>query len=123
MQHDSYRDAQRVYGWSFYSQGAKEGSQVSADAFMMKALAWFGDPDPKAGDAAARGKRLARLLGQKKSLLLLDGLEPLQFPPGKHGLGGKLKDQGLLCLLKALSASNLPASKRGLCLITSREKV
>ncbi len=31
MELDNYRGAQRVYGWSFYSQGTKEERQVSAD--------------------------------------------------------------------------------------------
>jgi hypothetical protein len=43
---DNYRGAERVYGWSFYSQGAAEGRQVSADQFIAAALTWFGDPDP-----------------------------------------------------------------------------
>jgi hypothetical protein len=51
MGQDNYRGAERVYGWSFYSQGAapEGGRQVSADQFIAAALTWFGDPDPTQG--------------------------------------------------------------------------
>jgi len=38
MGRDNYRGAERVYGWSFYSQGAAEGRQVSADPFIVGLL-------------------------------------------------------------------------------------
>ena len=37
--------------------------------------------DSNAG-VAEKGSRLARIVGQRRSLLILDGLEPLQSPPG-----------------------------------------
>ncbi len=79
LQEQDYRGAHEVYGWSFYSQGAAEGKQASADEFFQETLAWFGDPQPGAGSAVEKGHRLARLAGQHKSLIILDGLEPLQF--------------------------------------------
>jgi len=79
LQEQEYRGAHKVYGWSFYSQGAAEGKQASADEFFLETLAWFGDPQPGAGSAVEKGRRLARLAGQHKSLIILDGLEPLQF--------------------------------------------
>jgi hypothetical protein len=48
--------------------------------------------------------------------LVLDGLEPLQHPPGP--MEGQLKDSGLSALLKGLAAQNA-----GLCVVTTREKV
>ncbi len=54
MGRDNYRGAERVYGWSFYSQGAAEGRQVSADQFIAAALTWFGDPDPTQGSPCLR---------------------------------------------------------------------
>ena len=56
MARDNYRGAERVYGWSFYSQGAAEGRQVSADQFIAAALAWFGDPDPNARFTLGQGR-------------------------------------------------------------------
>lgn len=40
-----YAGARRVYGWSFYSQGAKEDGQASADTFLEETLKWFGETD------------------------------------------------------------------------------
>ncbi len=81
-----WREARRVLDWSFYSQGTEE-RVTSADRFLDYALAWFGDPDPTAGAARDRGLRLAELVRQEKTLLVLDGVEPLQHSPG-HPLAG-----------------------------------
>ncbi len=119
MAKDDYRGAEKVYGWSFYSQGAEEGKQASADEFMQETLKWFGDPRPGEGIPVEKGRRLARLVGKQKTLLILDGLEPLQYPPGEvHGFEGKLKDQGMRAFLRELTACS-----PGLCVITSRERV
>jgi DNA-binding winged helix-turn-helix (wHTH) protein len=106
-------DAQRVLGWSFYSQGAAEDRQASADPFLDHALRqWFGVENPPQ-DSWQRGEKLAELLRKERTLLILDGLEPIQFPPGPQH--GRLKDPGMVALLKELAA-NSP----GLCVCTSR---
>ncbi|MCJ7601598.1 MAG: hypothetical protein MUO63_08865, partial [Desulfobulbaceae bacterium] len=112
----NWRGAERVFDWSFYSQGTREQSAASADTFMAVALRTFGDPDPTLGSPWERGARLAGLVGKSRCLLVLDGLEPLQHPPGP--MQGKLKDQGVEALLKGLAAQNA-----GLCVVTTREKV
>jgi hypothetical protein len=112
----NWRGAERVFDWSFYSQGTREQSAASADTFMAEALRTFGDPDPTLGSPWERGARLAGLVGKSRCLLVLDGLEPLQHPPGP--MEGKLKDQGVEALLKGLAAQNA-----GLCVVTTREKV
>jgi len=76
-----HRSAQLVLGWSFYRQGTS-GDTSSADEFLDAALKWFGDPDPRLGTAWEKGERLAKLVGHRRTLLILDGLEPLQNPPG-----------------------------------------
>jgi len=107
----NYRGAQKVFGWSFYSQGAEQGKQASADEFFQETLQWFGDANPEAGSAVDKGRRLARLARQQKTLLILDGLEPLQYPPREiTGLEGKLKEL----------AGEKPGQKV-LCVITTRE--
>lgn len=111
-----WRGVVRVFDWSFYSQGTGEHRQASSDVFIDNALRWFGDPDPVAGSPWDRGARLAALVGQARALLVLDGLEPLQHPPGP--LAGKLRDQGIEALLKGLAAHNA-----GLCVVTTRERV
>ncbi len=118
MAPDNYRGARRVFGWSFYSQGTREDRQASSDEFLVQALEWFGAPETAQSKKGPWEKalRLAELIQQYKTLLILDGLEPLQYPPGP--MAGRLKDSGLQALLRQLSAHN-----PGLCIITTREKV
>ena len=67
MAADNYRGAQRVFAWSFYSQGT--GDRVtSADIFIAEALKWFGDPDPTQGSPWDKGQRLADLVRQREDL-------------------------------------------------------
>lgn len=115
-----WRGAERVYDVSFYSQGTRTAGQTenaaSADVFIQRALEHFGDPDPLKGSAHDKGARLAKLVAEKRTLLVLDGLEPLQHPPGP--MAGQLKDPALAALIKGLAAKNL-----GLCVITTRERL
>jgi tetratricopeptide (TPR) repeat protein len=113
---DDYRGARNVYGWSFYSQSAKERPAVSADLFIDSALRWFGDPDPTRGSPWDKGERLAHFVTAQRTLLILDGLELLQHNQGPHA--DELKEQSLQALLRGLAANN-----RGMCLITSRRPV
>jgi len=115
MARDNYRGAERVYGWSFFSQGTSERA-ASADLFIDQALRWFGDKDPTAGSPWDKGERLAGYLRQTRTLLLLDGLEPLQHPPGPQE--GKLKDAAMQALLVELAAQ-----QPGLCVISTRQGV
>jgi len=72
-----------------------------------------------------KAERLAERVAEARTLLLLDGVEPLQYP--RHagglagwragGLAGRLKDRGLERLLKRLA--QLPGAG-GLCVLTSR---
>ena len=107
-----YRSAELVFGWSFYRQGSSGGTS-SAEEFLDAALTWFGDPDPRMGTAWEKGERLAKLISHRRTLLVLDGLEPLQNPPGPQE--GRLRDPSLQALLKELAAFNT-----GLCVITTR---
>jgi serine/threonine protein kinase/tetratricopeptide (TPR) repeat protein len=115
MAADHYRSAELIFGWSFYRQGTS-GDTSSADDFLDAALSWFGDPDPRLGTAWEKGERLARLVVQRRTLLILDGLEPLQNPPGPEE--GRLRDPALQALLRELAAFN-----KGLCVITTRTPV
>ncbi|MBV8275426.1 MAG: protein kinase [Verrucomicrobia bacterium] len=112
---EKYRSAQLVFGWSFYRQGTSGGTS-SADEFLDAVLGWFGDPDPRLGTAWEKGERLARLVARRRTLLVLDGLEPLQNPPGPQE--GRLREPSLQALLRELAAFNT-----GLCVITTRTAV
>jgi tetratricopeptide (TPR) repeat protein len=112
---DDYLGAKRIYAWSFYSQGTTE-KNVSADPFLQHALAWFGDPLEE-GSPSAKGARLARAIkNADPTIIVLDGLEPLQFPSGAPGGSqGVLKDKGLQELLRSLAEGH-----KGLVLVTTR---
>jgi serine/threonine protein kinase len=115
MATDHYRSAELVFGWSFYRQGSS-GDTSSADEFLDAALSWFGDPDPRIGTAWEKGERLAKLVARRRTLMILDGLEPLQNPPGSQE--GRLREPSLQALLRELAAFN-----KGLCVITTRTPV
>jgi hypothetical protein len=112
MAAEHYRSAKLVFGWSFYRQGTS-GDASSADEFLEAALTWFGDPDPRIGTAWEKGERLAKRIADRRTLLILDGLEPLQNPPGPRE--GRVREPCLRALLGELAAFNT-----GLCVITTR---
>jgi hypothetical protein len=60
-----------------------------------------------------KGERLAKLVARRRTLLVLDGLEPLQNPPGPQE--GRAHDPSLQAFLRELAAFNT-----GLCVITTR---
>ena len=111
-------DGADYFDWSFYSQGTREEGGASGDAFVDAALRFFGDA--ATADSAMgpweKGARLAQLVAGRRTFLVLDGLEPLQHPPGP--LGGELKDPAVTALLKGLAGRNA-----GLCVVTTRERV
>src|SRR5204863_6667335 len=97
----------------------REQVAASSDLFLKEALAFFGDDANRAFAASPvgafdKGQRLARIVGQRRSLLILDGLEPLQYAPASP-TPGQLKDQGIAALLKGLAAAS-----HGLCVVTTR---
>ncbi|HEX7677075.1 MAG TPA: hypothetical protein VF713_03050 [Thermoanaerobaculia bacterium] len=108
-----------VLAWSFYSQGTREQLAASSDLFLNEALSFFGDAE-MAGSAAGsfdKGRRLAHLVGERRALLILDGLEPLQYAPTSP-TQGELKDQGIAALFKGLATNS-----QGLCIITTRYSI
>src|SRR5271166_5426759 len=115
MATDHYRSAELIFGWSFYRQGTS-GETSSADEFLDAALTWFGDRNPRLGTAWEKGERLAKFVAHRRTLLILDGLEPLQNPPGPQE--GRLREPSLQALLRELAAFNT-----GLCVITTRTPV
>lgn len=112
-----------AFAWSFYSQGTRDQVAASSDAFLKAALDFFADDDAdrdfaaSAASAYEKGQLLARLVSSRRSLLILDGLEPLQYAPSAS-MSGELKDQGIAVLLKGLAQQS-----RGLCLVTTRYSV
>jgi tetratricopeptide (TPR) repeat protein len=115
LSHDTWRGATRVFGWSFYSQGTRDDLQASEDPFLSAALEWFGVRHNPALNPAEKGRLLAQALTEQPTLLVLDGVEPLQHPPGV--LGGQLRAPGLQTMLDHLVHSG----QRGLCVLSSRQ--
>ncbi|HWE19137.1 MAG TPA: toll/interleukin-1 receptor domain-containing protein [Hyphomicrobiaceae bacterium] len=108
--------ATRIYGWSADSQGTGEQKNVDADGFVLKALADLGYRGKPPSDPVERSRALARLIQRERVLLLLDGLEPLQDPPGLNK--GRFKDRSLAELIKVLASQN-----PGLVVLTTRQTV
>jgi len=108
-----------VLAWSFYSQGTREQLAASSDLFLNEALGFFNAAVMACSAAGAfdKGRRLAQLVGERRALLILDGLEPLQYAPTSP-TPGELKDQGIAALLKGLAANS-----RGLCVVTTRYSI
>ena len=118
LQADGYRGAERVLGWSFYSQGSKERA-TAADEFLNWALAKL-DVKIDTTSASAKGEAIAEALMTRRVLLVLDGVEPLQHGPGPQA--GQLKDQGLRALLRRFAAAP-PRADHSLIVLTSRVAV
>jgi tetratricopeptide (TPR) repeat protein len=112
---ENHGGIERYFDWSFYSQGSGDDKTASANLFIKEALEFFGDRELAAGAASGwqKGERLAQLVAEHRTLLILDGLEPLQ-----DAKSGDLRDDGLRSVLRGLAAHN-----GGLCLVTTRQSL
>jgi hypothetical protein len=117
MAEKGWPGAEAAFGWSFYSQGSSEQQASSSDLFLAEALKFFGAPTIEGEGPHDKGRRLAACVGARRAALILDGLEPLQYPPTSP-LAGQLKDEGLSALLKSLAQTG-----KGLCVVTTRYRI
>jgi tetratricopeptide (TPR) repeat protein len=114
MAQDHFRGARRVYAWSFDRQGLRQRAS-SSDEFFAAAFRWFwGGGEPMPLDPLERASRLAARIRAERTLLVLDGVEPLQHPSGADE--GQIRDVALSTLLRDLAGYN----EGGLCLLSSR---
>lgn len=132
LQREGWFGSLRVYAWSFYSQGTKEDRQASEDTFLAHALEWFGVQCEPTLSPWDKGRLLTDAVARERTLLILDGIEPLQYPPGP--MGGQLRAPGVQSLLKHLArkATNISPSpvnagevrndraEQCLCLVSTR---
>ena len=122
LAHQDWPGCDAAFAWSFYSQGTREQLAASSDLFLKEALTFFGDDADKqfaASTAGAfeKGQRLARIVGQRRSLLILDGLEPLQYPTDSTAFKpGRTQRSGHR---EAAQGFGFAASQ-GLCIVTTR---
>jgi hypothetical protein len=117
LRDDGWRVLSTVFVHSFYSQGSGEDRGASSDRFFDEALAFFGYEGQPITDPTEKGRELARRVADSGALLVLDGVEPLQYPP-HNARRGELKDPALRELL--LTLTNAPD---GLCVLTTRQEL
>jgi len=119
LAHTGWSGCDAVFAWSFYSQGTREQTAASSDLFLAEALRFFGDAEMAQSSQSAldKARRLAQLVGGQRALLILDGLEPLQYAPTSP-THGELRDGAMAALLKALAINS-----QGLCVLTTRHAV
>jgi hypothetical protein len=115
LRNDGYRNADAVLCWSFYSQGTQERA-AAGEGFLDWALGKL-KVRLDTTSASAKGERLAEEMSRRRVLLVLDGLEPLQYGP--EGQEGALKDQGLRAFLRGLAVRH-PKAGHSLVVLTSR---
>lgn len=115
VRNDGYRNANAVLCWSFYSQGTTERA-ASGEGFLDWALGKL-KIKIDTRSSTAKGERLAEEMSRRRVLLVLDGLEPLQY--GSEGQRGALKDQGLRAFLRGIAIKQ-PAAGHSLVVLTSR---
>ena len=119
MEGRAWASAEAVFAFSFDSQGTDDKRQGSSDRFFAEALDFFGeDPAQYDQDPAAARKRAARLseiLRQRRVLLILDGIEPMQRPDANPAENGRLRDDSLYQFL-----NDIARDSQGLCVVTSR---
>ena len=75
----------------------------TSDSFLLHAFDALGEAYPREGSLWTRGRELARLVASRRCVVVLDGIEPLQYGPGSDLLG-RLKDAGLRGFLAELTA-------------------
>ncbi|EIJ41072.1 hypothetical protein BegalDRAFT_0149 [Beggiatoa alba B18LD] len=113
-----YLGASYVFGWSFYGQ-ADEQPSVSSSLFLTQALRFFGHTDELPLTDDAKALRLVTLLANKPTILILDGVETLQYAPSVRR--GACADLGLKTFLQILKTS--PLGGQRLVVLTSRQKI
>ncbi len=113
LQKQHWHDAETVFHWTFYPPDIAHGFQDPLEAFFRHALYWFGGEEALSCPNLLQGEHLAKLVQAHHTLLILDGLENLQFKSGSAI--NQLGDPRLNVLLERLATHNT-----GLCVAISR---
>ena len=121
LEQQAFEGIARVFGWSFYSQGSHD-TQTSSNQFFSAALAFFGHRGALPNLEESKAARLVELLQSQPAILILDGVEPLQYPV--QTLEGHFSDTGLFRLMRQLAKRGLGKyGENGLVVITSRQPI
>ncbi len=114
LEQHAYWSMDQAFGFSFYEQG-KDRTDVSAGTFLVDALQAFGDPKPSAGKSEQKVQRLIDRIRGKRTLLIIDGTEVIQYP--QYGDSAtQFRDFNFETLLFKLLEHDFD----GLCLLTTR---
>lgn len=89
----NYYGKNRVFGWSFYAQGTRT-TYTNSQEFFNKVLPFLGIREIP-NDEIKKARLLATFLQQQPCLLILDGLEPLQYAQDLVAMNGELQDSAL----------------------------
>jgi len=112
----------QILGYSFYNQGAQTGGKVSSRPFFDEARHHFRQLGCRTLDAVnpdRLGEEVARAFRRVGGLMVLDGLEPLQFAPNVNG--GRCQDQELHDFLQHLGSHEAdPDDRHWLLVMSSR---
>jgi tetratricopeptide (TPR) repeat protein len=107
----------KIFAWSFYNQGANNDSQTSSTPFFSEAFKFFDYQSQTIIDEQERGRELAKLIQQQATIIVLDGLEPLQH--SQQADNGFLKDPAIDAFLTNILNAKL--SEKSLVLISTRQ--
>lgn len=113
LQKKHWHDAEAVFFWSFYPPDLTQPLQDPVEEFFRHALYWFGGEESANVPNLLQGEHLATLIQAHHTLLILDGLETLQFKTGSAV--NQVGDPRLNRLLERLAEHN-----HGLCVVVSR---
>lgn len=103
------------FGHSFYSQGS-HNQATSSRSFLLDALKQLRVQHEINAADDELGRLLAETIAQAPTVLVLDGIEPLQQLSKDEKLNGMVKDRGLAALLEGLARK----PGQALCLASSR---
>lgn len=115
LQAQDWAPGTRFLGHSFYRQGTR-GESANARSFLIESLRQLSITHANEAPDTELGQLLAEALASRPTVLVLDGMEPLQDASGGVGKPSRISDAGLATLLEQLARQPGAA----LCLATSR---
>jgi len=106
---NGYVGAENVFAWSFYGAGNDMNPDPTSREFFLAASKWFGfqlDTGESEGAHYSRALTLARCVRAYRTILVLDGLEPVLNGPKSPRRIGSPRDLDLRVLLRELGSLN-----------------